>query len=103
MAEHEQRREHVRKSMSYRAHIVGDDGSWTYPCEIFDVSVGGARLAVYCPPQAPLPEQFLLQLTEISHASRHCELAWRQGSEIGVRFIRQQGAPNTDEYAASPS
>src|SRR5262249_60454944 len=98
-----QRRAPIRISTACRAPTGGDDGFWVYPCEIFDVSVGGARLAVYCPPQAPLPEQFQLQLSEISHISRPCELAWRQGSEIGVRFIRQQGAPNTDEHAASLS
>jgi hypothetical protein len=90
--------------MSYRARIVADDGSWMYPCEIFDVSVGGARLAIYCPPQVPLPPQFLLQLSEISHTSRPCELAWRQGNEIGVRFVREiHAAPNTNGHAASPT
>jgi hypothetical protein len=90
--------------MSYRARIVADDGSWVYPCEIFDVSVGGARLALYCPPQTPLPEQFLLQLSEISQTSRYCELAWRQGSEIGVRFVRMaQPALNTNAHLPSLS
>jgi hypothetical protein len=104
MAEHEQRREHVRKSMSYRARIVADDGTWMYPCEIFDVSVGGARLAIYCPPQAPLPHQFLLQLSEINQTSRYCELAWRQGNEIGVRFVRvPQAASNTADSTAQLS
>ena len=104
MAEQEQRREHIRKSMSYRARIVADDGTWMYPCEIFDVSVGGARLAIYCPAQTPLPEQFLLRLSEISQTSRYCELAWRQGNEIGVRFVREaNAAPNTSGHSASPS
>jgi hypothetical protein len=88
MSEHEQRREHIRKPMTYPARISADDGSWMYPCEIFDVSVGGARLAVYCTPQTPLPQKFILRLSEISDANRQCELTWRQGNEIGVRFIR---------------
>jgi hypothetical protein len=88
MADHEQRREYARKSLSYRARIIADDQSWTYPCEIFDVSVGGARLAIYCPPQTPLPQQFMLQLSEVTHTNRLCEVAWRQGNEVGVRFVR---------------
>jgi hypothetical protein len=27
-----------------------------------------------------------LRLSDISDANRQCELAWRQGNEIGVRF-----------------
>jgi hypothetical protein len=91
MSEQEQRREHIRKPMTYPARITADDGSWIYPCEIFDVSVGGARLAVYCTPQTPLPQKFLLRLSEISDANRLCELAWRQGNEIGVRFVHALG------------
>jgi PilZ domain len=90
--------------MSYPARIVADDGSWMYPCEIFDVSVGGARLAVYCPSQTSLPGQFLLQLSEISQIGRSCELAWQQGNEIGVRFVREgQAVPNTNESLPSPN
>ena len=103
MAEQEQRREHVRKSLSYRTRIMAEDGSWMYPCEIFDVSVGGARLAIYCPPQAHLPDQFLLRLSEISQTSRCCEVAWRHGNEIGVRFLRDvHHAPSTDAHAPNP-
>ena len=101
MAEHEQRREHVRRSLSYAARIVADDASWIYPCEIFDVSTGGAKLAIYCPPQTPLADQFFLQLSEISRANRYCEVAWRQGNEIGVRFIRApHPVPDTSALAA---
>jgi hypothetical protein len=96
MARQEQEREHVRKSLSYRARIMGADASWAYPCEIFDVSVGGARLAIYCPPETPLPAQFLLQLSEIGQISRHCEVAWRSGSEIGVRFSRDARGQTAD-------
>jgi len=102
MADQEQRREYIRKSMSYRAHIAADDGSWIYPCEIFDVSVGGARLAIYCPVETPLPRQFILKLSETGQSNRHCALAWRNGNEIGVRFVRPvHPAPHTD--AAQPS
>ena len=98
MTEHEQRREHVRKPLTYCARIVADDGTWTYPCEIFDISAGGARLAIYCPPETPLAQQFHLHLSEIGQAGRDCEIAWRQGNEIGVRFIRtSRPASNTDK------
>ena len=103
MDNHEQRREHIRRSLSYSAHIVAGDASWVYPCEIFDVSAGGAKLAIYCPPQTPLARQFFLQLSEISQANRYCEVAWRQGNEIGVRFIRApHPAPDTSAIAAHP-
>jgi hypothetical protein len=103
MAEHEQRREHVRKSLSYCARILANDKSWMYPCEIFDVSAGGAKLAIYCPPQTPLPQRFFLQLSEMGETHRCCEVAWRQGNELGVRFVRSpQPASNTGEHIADP-
>jgi len=102
MTDHEQKREHVRKSLSYSAHIVAGDGSWFYPCEIFDVSAGGAKLAIYCPPHTPLSPQFFLQLSQITTASRYCEVAWRHGNEIGVRFVRApHPAPITDAHVAN--
>lgn len=104
MVEHEQRREHVRKSLSYYARIIADDGSWDFPCEIFDISAGGARLAIYCPPQTALSETFFLQLSQIRQTRRYCRIAWRQGNELGVRFVPDPfPAPSTDKADKSPA
>src|SRR6266849_6145779 len=84
----QQKRVHERKSLCYRAMILAADGSWKYECDIFDVSVGGAKLGVYCPPKTSLPDRFILRLSKVGSSTRLCQVAWRRGHEMGVRFVR---------------
>jgi hypothetical protein len=54
--------------------------------EIFDISVGGARLRpLTCVPQA-LPDNFTLLLSTCGKVRRTCNVVWRSPTELGVQF-----------------
>jgi hypothetical protein len=44
----------------------------------------GARLALAL--SAPIPHEFVLQFSPDGSVGRRCELRWRSGIEIGVKF-----------------
>ncbi len=53
-----------------------------------DFSDSGAKLAL--PSAMAMPKQFLLTLSNNSAVQRKCELAWKDGALIGVRFIKAE-------------
>lgn len=55
-------------------------------CRIFDMSDGGARLAVYVP-VTTLPRTFTLVLFKDASLQRNCEMVWTDGRYIGVKFV----------------
>ena len=54
------------------------------PCEIRDISTGGARIAVAG--EVDLPEQFTLT-SDLFEGRRVCLRRWECGSETGVEFL----------------
>ncbi|HEV3373725.1 MAG TPA: PilZ domain-containing protein [Xanthobacteraceae bacterium] len=54
-------------------------------CVIWDISEGGARLAV-AHPLATLPHHFTLNLSKDESARRHCEVVWTDRRFVGVKF-----------------
>lgn len=56
----------------------------TLPCGVRDVSESGARLSITGASTAPDTFELLIDLdgTEVP-----CEVVWRRGSEVGVRFL----------------
>jgi hypothetical protein len=55
------------------------------PCEVQNISEGGARLKVLF--DGEFPAEFFPLLTASGSTRRCCRLAWREGSVIGVAFI----------------
>ena len=55
-----------------------------YPCQVYDMTVTGARLILDHP--MDLPDTFTLQLTLAGHVVRPCFLIWQEGHEAGVSF-----------------
>jgi PilZ domain len=53
-------------------------------CVIWDISEGGARLALAHP--ANLPHRFTLNLFRDGSVRRDCEVVWVDGQFVGVRF-----------------
>ncbi len=78
----------VRLDHARRARMMGIDGTWQRECIIEDVSDGGAKLAVASIEGLPLKEFFLV-LSSTGLAYRHCKLAWVNGDQIGVSFLRR--------------
>jgi hypothetical protein len=57
-------------------------------CVIWDISDGGARLAVALP-MADLPHHFTLNLFIDRSAQKHCEVVWMDKCFVGVKFTEQ--------------
>jgi hypothetical protein len=57
-------------------------------CVIWDISEGGARLAVALP-LADLPHQFTLKLFKDGSVQRNCQVVWMDKRFVGVKFTEQ--------------
>jgi PilZ domain len=55
-------------------------------CVIWDISEGGARLAV-AHPLADLPHHFTLHLLKDGGDQRYCEVIWMDRRFVGVKFV----------------
>lgn len=58
----------------------------TYPCVVRDLSVAGARLQTDTP--GNIPDTFDL-LIELDGFEAECEVMWREGKQVGVRFLAE--------------
>jgi len=73
----------------------------TYPCVVRDLSASGARLHVDSPDE--IPNTFDL-LIELDGFESQCETIWREGKQIGVRFLAEPriSAPKRKQVVMSP-
>lgn len=82
--------------------ILEPDGKLVCECALSDVSNDGARLRLQPKPGVPSPQiapKFVLSLSRRGNLFRNCELVWRKGDEVGLRFIR----PPADRPAGQPA
>jgi hypothetical protein len=80
--------ERVVFERGYDAHMMAIDGTWRRACSVLDVSETGAKMTIEGSIIGlPLKEFFLL-LSSTGLAYRRCELAWVNGEEIGVNFLK---------------
>ncbi len=70
------------------AQLMAIDGTWRRECSIYDVSDEGAKLAVGSSIEGLQLSEFFLVLSTTGLAYRRCKLAWVNGDQIGVIFIR---------------
>jgi hypothetical protein len=85
-----EQRQHQRVvfQKGFDANMMAIDGTWRRPCILKDVSESGARLIMESSIEGlPLREFFLL-LSASGLAYRRCELAWVNGDQIGVNFLK---------------
>ncbi|MCK1439785.1 PilZ domain-containing protein [Bradyrhizobium sp. 15] len=71
------------------ASMMAIDGTWQRGCTLKDVSDGGAKLLIEGSVEGLPLKEFFLVLSSTGLAYRRCELAWVNGGEVGVTFIRQ--------------
>jgi len=90
--------ERVKFGQGYGARILALDGKWHRPCTVIDVSNIGAKLRIDAPLDGLTLTRFFLVLTRVGQAHRRCELVWRDGNQMGVRFIK----PATHHPRAEP-
>jgi PilZ domain len=71
------------------AHMMGIDGTWRRDCTMEDISETGAKLTVEGSIEGLHLKEFFLLLSSTGLAYRRCELAWVNGDQIGVTFLKQ--------------
>ena len=94
MAAAERRKgERVTFERGITAQMMGIDGTWRRDCVMEDVSETGAKLTVEGPVEGSVEglhlKEFFLLLSSTGLAYRRCELAWVNGDQIGVNFLKQ--------------
>jgi hypothetical protein len=70
------------------AHMMGIDGTWRRECMMEDISETGAKLSVEGSVEGLQLKEFFLLLSSTGLAYRRCELAWVNGDQIGVNFLK---------------
>ena len=79
-------RKNPRRPMRRSAEIVLDPQRPAIRCVIWDMSAGGARLAIAAS-IADLPHQFTLVLSANGDQRRNCEIIWTDSRYVGVKFL----------------
>ena len=72
----------------FAANIMAIDGTWRRPCTMEDVSETGARLSVDGSIEGLPVKEFFLVLSTMGKAYRRCQLAWVNGNQVGVFFLK---------------
>ena len=70
------------------AQMMGIDGTWRRECTMEDVSESGAKLTINGSVEGLHLKEFFLLLSSTGLAYRRCELAWVNGDQIGVNFLK---------------
>ena len=81
--------ERITFECGFGAHMMGIDGTWRRDCTMEDVSETGAKLTVEGSVEGLHLQEFFLLLSSTGLAYRRCELAWVNGDQIGVNFLKQ--------------
>ena len=100
----EQRRigERITFERGFNARMMGMDGTWPRNCTMEDVSETGAKLVVAGAMEGLHLKEFFLLLSSTGLAYRRCELAWSNGDQIGVNFLKQGEKKKKTRHAAHP-
>ena len=82
----------------HRGAAVVLQAAWTpVRCVVWDISDGGARLAISYP-TAELPRSFTLLLTKDATVRRNCEVVWTDERFVGVRFVFDSTIPYGERF-----
>jgi PilZ domain len=76
----------ARKSVSQPGWITLDGGFAARQCVVQDVSTSGARITV--DDSNVLPSRLRLAFARDARTGRNCEVVWRRGKSIGVKFVQ---------------
>ena len=74
------------------ARIVAIDGTWWRDCVMLDAGDTGAKLEFEVSIADLNLKEFFLQLS--AGVFRRCELAWVNGEQIGVHFLKPSDRPD---------
>jgi hypothetical protein len=76
----------VRKSVQQPGWITLDGGFAARPCVVQDLSSTGAKVTVDDP--NALPGKLRLAFSRDARTGRRCEVVWRRGTTVGIKFVR---------------
>ena len=76
----------VRKSVQQPGWITLEGGFAARPCVVQDLSSTGAKVTVEDP--NALPGKLRLAFSRDARTGRSCEVVWRRGKTVGVKFVR---------------
>ncbi|MBN9603541.1 MAG: PilZ domain-containing protein [Afipia felis] len=95
MEQQKQRRktERVQFGKGFAMKIIAIDGSWYRTCNILDVSEDGALLQFQQSLGGLVLDEFFLALSSTGVAFRRCKMAWINGDQMGVHFIKSNERP----------
>jgi hypothetical protein len=76
----------ARKSLQQSGWITLEGGFAARPCVVQDMSSTGAKITIDDP--NVLPGKLRLALSRDARTGRNCEVVWRRGRSVGIRFVR---------------
>ena len=88
MATERRKGERVIFERGIPAHMMGIDGTWRRECMMEDISETGAKLSIEGSVEGLQLKEFFLLLSSTGLAYRRCELAWVNGNQLGVNFLK---------------
>ena len=75
-----------RKSLSQPGWITLEGGFAARQCVVQDLSATGAKVTIDDPNS--LPAKLRLAFSRDARTGRRCEVVWRRGKSVGVKFVR---------------
>jgi len=84
------KRQQVRRRRHQSAWITLDGGTANLKCQVADVSQDGAKITVDA--AAEVGNRFGIAFVPRA-AARSCEVVWRRGNTLGIKFIGWRSAP----------
>lgn len=75
----------ARRRVQCEAWLAPEADFALRPCTVVDLHDEGAQLKVDSAER--LPNRFTLTFTRASRAGRRCEVRWRRGRAVGVKFV----------------
>ena len=76
----------VRRSVKQPGWITLEGGFAARPCTVLDLSVTGAKITLD-DPNSVTASRIRLAFTRDARTGRACEVVWRRGKTLGVRFV----------------
>lgn len=75
----------TRKSIQQKGWIMLEGGFAARPCHVMDLSASGAKIMI--DDGASLTSKFRLGLSRDAKNARACEIVWRRGKTVGLRYV----------------
>ena len=88
MTDNKRPHQRVEFEPGHPMQMMGIDGTWCRRCTMKEVAESGAQLSVEGSLKGLHLKEFFLLLSSTGLAYRRCELAWVNGDQLGVNFLR---------------